>query len=271
MLLPIESALAQSSFMFSPGPPKAVGQAKGTLKAVPPVGRRKVRTAPQNETTTEANHCVDCPPANVMRPAPERIVMPGRARAPRTSGLSFRNYRAKRFSQSCTAFISQEGTYGSVGQRIANSIQGKYRSSFLADHNSLQEVCPKYKSFQSDELRTQAWVWFWMVLANEESGCKVNLNHGTHLPNGRRLNPVRGYGLFAAELYQKDRNFRGAACRGDIRTASLQVSCALDTMSRLQLNKGRGVLTMGSYWGPVRRSNRQIMPNMKGFKACFQK
>ena len=120
-------------------------------------------------------------------------------------------------------------------------------------------------------MKIKAWTWFWMVLANEESDCNVNKYHPTHLPNGRRLNPTEGWGMFAAELSSYKRATR-PMCSGDIKTAKIQMSCAVGTMADTQLSKGRGVLfTNGSYWGPIRRYTSQIAPNMRGFKACYSR
>ncbi len=212
-----------------------------------------VRIEPERSTEAAAP-CTGC-----------RATRPARIAA---TSISFRT-RGKSLGATCRSqFISSDGNYGSVGRQIATLINSEpYRGRFM-NNSSLRAICPRYSSLSAEQ-KTQAWVWFWMVLANEESTCNASLFHATHLPNGRRLNPKPGYGLFAAELYPQHRQWRGRMCQGNIRQSSTQVNCAVHTMAATQLARGRGVLWSGSYWGPVRRVNRQIMPNMRGFKSCF--
>lgn len=190
-----------------------------------------------------------------------------------SSSISFFN-RGKTLVNSCRGFINSNGELGEYGQEMADLMTSRrYSSQYLRD-GALSDICPKFNKFD-DDTRIKAWVWFWMVLANEESTCNVDKYHATHARtrSGRvfRLNPREGWGMFAADLHPGDRNWRGAACQGNIRRFEVQASCAVHTMSVMQLELGTGVLGRGDkrYWGPVRRYGRQIMPNMRGFKACF--
>ncbi len=186
----------------------------------------------------------------------------------RPTVLSFRT-KGKPLGPACRSqFIKANGEFGAIGRKIATLIKSPaYKDKFFSGR-SLRAFCPRFSKL-SEGQQTQAWVWFWMVLANEESTCNVHLPHKTHLPNGKRLNPKPGYGLYAAELYPQHRNWRGKMCQGNIKTADVQVNCAVHTMASTQLSRKRGVRWTGSYWGPIRRAGRQIMPNMEGFKSCF--
>jgi hypothetical protein len=178
---------------------------------------------------------------------------------------------AKPFAEACSGFIQRDGHYGKIGQELVRNMKKTpYKDQYLRS-KSLSQVCPNYKNLKAQQ-KLQAWVWFWMVLSNEESSCQVETPHGTHAKvAGRwiRINPKEGYGLFAAELYGGDRQWRGDMCRGNMKTMKVQVSCAIHTMYDRHLAEGEGAYTKSSYWGPVRRLDKQIVPNMGLYKPCF--
>lgn len=172
----------------------------------------------------------------------------------------------------CGEFIKSNGQLGPVGKQLKNYMLRKpYKEAFL-DRQSLVEFCPGYSGLSKRD-KVQAWVWFWMVLSNEESSCNPNAVHPTHAKiNGEwiRINPKDGYGLFAAELYGGDRKWRGPECQGDMKSLKVQLKCAVQTMYQTQLQDKKGVHHPYSYWGPVRRSVAQIVPNMNQFAPCYR-
>lgn len=205
-------------------------------------------------------------PVQLVAPAENPTVPKVRSEKAR---VSFRT-RGKLIAEQCRQrFVDEHGDLGSEGRRLTQLMASeRYRARFL-NGRSLRAVCPRFSPLWSEELQLRAWTWFWMVLANEESGCEPRTFHPTHTKSGRRINPKPGYGLYAAELYGEHRNWRGPMCRGNISQVETQLTCAVDTMAATQLSRGRGVRWVGSYWGPIRRASRQIKPNMEGFKACF--
>jgi hypothetical protein len=276
-LLSQASAQAQGTFMFS-GSTAAREEDEELMDAIYKLAARKPkpavpravspneRTRPSpdryaDRSTEAAAPCVGCSTSRarpVVRSTP-RVA---------ASSISFRN-RGKNIGAACrNQFVGGDGSFGPVGRQIENLIRSEPYRRYFFNNNSLRAICPRYPSLSVEE-KTQAWVWFWMVLANEESSCNASLPHATHYPDGRRLNPRPGYGLFAAELYPQHRNWRGPMCQGNIRYSSTQVNCAVHTMAATQLARGRGILWSESYWGPVRRVGRQIMPNMRGYHPCF--
>lgn len=240
------------SFIFGGGPPSV--PTKITVPAP--------QSRPRADRSTEA--AAPCTSCRVTRPQATPRLTPRVA----ATSISFRT-RGKSMGATCRAqFIGSSGELGPVGRNIANLINSEpYRGHFM-NNNSLRPICPRYASLSAEQ-KTQAWVWFWMVLANEESTCNSSSRHATHFPDGRRLNPKPGWGLFAAELYPQHRNWRGRMCQGNIREVSTQVNCAVHTMAATQLARGRSILWSRGYWGPVRRADRQITPNMRGFQSCF--
>ena len=167
----------------------------------------------------------------------------------------------------CSHLMKNDGTVGKTGKELMKIMsQNKYFDSF-SKKESLGAFCPKFKKLSSDQ-KLHAWTYFWTVLAYHESTCQIDVEHPTHSA-GQRINPTNGFGLWAAESSAHLRSSRGSACN-NIRTAEGQAKCAVDTMFSTQLNKGyRADNFSGSYWGPVRRGSRQIIPFMKNYKGCF--
>lgn len=241
---------------------------------------------PKEESRTEAlvlppELCKTCLAQNIPvekipipTPRPEYDPSTQQLSAGAQREVNYKRFRdGKKMNLQCRSIIDQDYVPGSTGELLLNYMrQQPYASTFFNSSSGLREFCPKFGNL-SRVNQERAWLWFWAVLANEESGCNPNKYHPTHVKkrNGKliRINNKEGWGLFAAELHPGDRNWRGRMCRGNIKTVSLQVSCAVHTMHDMQLTRGRGAQYSSSYWGPVRRSSKQIGPNMKGFSPCF--
>jgi len=116
----------------------------------------------------------------------------------------------------CGEIMDSQQNYGPTGQDLANEISKRYSSDF-AGARSLEAVCPRFASVD----KVKAWVWFFTVLANEESGCRPQVVHATHLKNGSVLNPRLGFGLWAMEYADGVRAGRGPLCEGNIRDVHL--------------------------------------------------
>ncbi len=221
-------------------------------------------TSTAARTEAVSGTCVSC-----KKPKIERLPMAKPASGIR---LSFKT-KGKPLNGTCQRlFINKQGEFGPYGQRLANLMESKKYARHFQKNSSLKPICPEFASF-TPEQKTMAWVWFWMVLANAEATCESNTYHSTHTPSGTLINYREGFGLFAAELHASDRKPRGPMCQGNIRSAEVQIRCAVDTIVDTQLEDGTNLVSQYSYWGPLTRSKRvarQIMPNMRGFKSCFK-
>lgn len=173
----------------------------------------------------------------------------------------------------CSSIMGSDGRLGSTGQAIVGIMsEPRYRQSFTAP-NALGALCPRFNHL-SEAQRLQAFTWMWTSLAQEESGCRSDVEHPTHVTNRRgqrrQINHFVGYGMYAAE---KDRNVRlvlqrrGQAC-ADISTPAGQARCAIDTIYSRQLRNG-GTATSRSYFGPINRRDAEMMPHMRRFSLCF--
>lgn len=175
-------------------------------------------------------------------------------------------------SQACSSFMNSQGDIGPDGQTVFNIMASEqYVKQFTAS-NALGAFCPKFNTL-TDTQKLQAWTWFWTSLAMEESSCNPDKAHGTtyrdKAGNIRVLNPREGYGLWAMERDRNVRAWRGDACK-NISTVYGQAMCSIDIMSKTQLQKGRTAkVKSGGYWGPVHRSETQLMPHMKRMRQCF--
>lgn len=170
----------------------------------------------------------------------------------------------------CYSMVQSNGRYGEWGTQMSAILkEDRYRAQFTKA-GALGKFCPKFDSLSADE-KIKAWVWFWQSLAKEESSCRLHVPHGTTTASGQILNPREGYGLWALEKDRIVREDRGPAC-SNIRTFAGQARCAIDIMYKTQLRRG-GTASNSSlkYWGPTynHRNDRQIMPHMRRFKACF--
>lgn len=191
---------------------------------------------------------------------------------PRTSQNGIRA-----MAKSCEALIDQSGRMGAHGELLAEEIsKSPFRDSFLqlnSSHNPLGSLCPKFASLDQQN-KTRAWVLFFAALAQEEAGCQSNIIHRTRTKSGKILNPTQGYGYWALEYFQSKRQWRGQACRGDIKSINNQVACTVSIMHDMQLSRG---LTLDAhsnhrkYWGPTHshRIQRQITPHMRRMTSCF--
>ncbi|KYG66654.1 hypothetical protein AZI86_06305 [Bdellovibrio bacteriovorus] len=180
---------------------------------------------------------------------------------------------AKQMSPRCATFINRDGEFGKLG-RAAMKIMSepRYKNAFTKS-NALGKFCPNFNTFTESE-KLQAWTWFWASLANEETQCVQEIEHPMYVyKRGRRIkiNNELGWGMFAAEKSAANRAARrGDACKVIFGSGEGQLRCAIDTMKDTTLDDGHTASgDKGSYWGPVRRGNTQIMPHMKRFKACF--
>lgn len=229
--------------------------------------------------------CTHCGSIRVQPVKPIIVPKPAIPRPPApipSLRVSFNNSGGKAINSQCRKFIDGNGNYGEFGQQISKLMANNFGHKHFTHPKSLKAFCPNFDKFENDEIKLKAWTWFWMVLANEESDCTVKYLHTTHTKSGRRINPVQGYGLFAAELSPSMRAAR-PMCSGDITTAKVQIMCAVGTMVDTALGKGFGVFRPDGYWGPTKASVRwserhqknmkrhdfQIKPNMRGFKPCF--
>jgi hypothetical protein len=215
------------------------------------------KPTPRPDRTTEAAACTDCRKA---APDNSKLGIYRRVIARVGGQVLYGRTRGKPISRACTRIIDGRGNVGDLGRELAGTMLDYYPQYYL-DGNSLAEVCPRFGRLSNDD-KVKAWLWFWMVLANDESSCEPNTYHRNSL--------VPGWGLFAAELSPAYRRQRGMMCRGNIKASSTQIHCAVSTMVNIQLSRGLGVLDRGSYWEGSRRPGRSISPNMHLFGKCFR-
>ena len=172
----------------------------------------------------------------------------------------------------CNNIMSNDGTIGEYGQLLLNAMKrSKYgvgeNNIFLKANagqvtgRNILPLCPKFNQLDTDS-KWKVRLRMWAALGDEESDCNPNVPHGQFATvNGRRvrLNPKAGWGMFAAELHAADRNWRGSDCQGNIKDVRVQITCAVDTVARVN----------GQYFGPLNRYKTQILPKMKRIKECF--
>lgn len=220
-------------------------------------------------------HCAgtDNVPVPTPRPQRDEEVAPRTETRPRTDAAADRATTIKpsrNMEIACYSMIQQNGKYGEWGQQLASILREDRYAQQYTKAGALGKFCPRFDSLSKED-KIKAWVWFWQSLAKEESSCRLTVPHATTTPSGQILNPTEGYGLWALE---KDRNLRaarGAAC-DNIRTFSGQARCAIDIMFKTQLRRGGSASNSRlKYWGPTynHRNDRQIMPHMRRFTACF--
>lgn len=179
----------------------------------------------------------------------------------------------RRMNPRCANIMDTNGNLGAWGEAIKKVLSEEpYNRSFAAN-NALGSFCPKFNSL-SRERRIQAQIWFWTALAQEESGCNPNKEHGQWYTDAqgvkRRLNPTTGWGLWAMEKSANLRRTRGPACY-DIGSVEGQARCSIDIMQKVHYDNGRATsVSRGSYWGPIHRGSSQLMPHMRRFQECFQ-
>lgn len=269
---------------------RADGPVAETQRDVPALGERVDAAAVARKTdrldrvvrgTTGPDpgcaHCagVDNVPVPRERPhraetAPRTEREPRQDTAPVISDRGIQIKPSRNMEIACYSMIQQNGKYGEWGQTLASILnEERYAAQYLKA-GALGKFCPRFDSLSKGD-KVKAWVWFWQSLAKEESSCRLNVPHGTLTPSGEVLNPTEGHGLWALE---KDRNLRaarGSAC-DNIRTFSGQARCAVDIMYKTQLRRGGNASDSRlKYWGPTynHRNDRQIMPHMQRFSACF--
>lgn len=177
----------------------------------------------------------------------------------------------KKQPMACYKFVDSKNQLGMTGKIILDILSRPEYKNYYTKNDSLKAYCPKFNSLEESE-KLLAWTWFWSVLAKEEATCNEKINHPTHYRDkkGRKrvLNPTVGYGLWALEKDRNKRRWRGAACE-NIGSVEGQARCAIDIMVKTQFMRGRNVSYSGSYWGPVRRAEKQIIPGMKGLESCY--
>lgn len=179
---------------------------------------------------------------------------------------------SRRMSKQCSAIMDSQGNLGSIGQELYEIMDSDKYASYFTQDSSLGSLCPKFNSL-SDSQRIMAWTWFWTALASEEATCTVKKIHPTTYIDrkGRRriLNPRPGYGLWALEKDRNIRRGRGRAC-DNISTTKGQALCAVDIMFKNPvISRFTGEPNKNSYWGPVRRSQSQVIPHMKRLSLCY--
>ena len=166
----------------------------------------------------------------------------------------------------CNKFMNSDGQVGSSGQIIYNTLNSSSNRAAFTKRNAMGKLCPKFNQL-SDGDKLLAWTWFWTALAREESACNVQVVHATR-SGGRVINPRVGYGLWALEKSSSVRRWRGSEC-SNVSDTRGQARCAIEIMKDTQLEDGDSAYDSGSYWGPVRRAQRQIIPHMKRLTLCF--
>ncbi|MGE5087224.1 MAG: hypothetical protein ACM3MG_13040 [Bacillota bacterium] len=200
----------------------------------------------RNETNT-GEECVNC---TITSSGRRSLLRPGhRPMAPK-----------------CNTFMNSQGQIGPDGQIIYEILNSPSNRSAYTKSNALGNFCPNFNQL-SDSDKLIAWTWFWTALAREESGCNPYIIHPTSI-RGRIINPRLGYGLWAMEKSKNIRRGRGPECR-DISSIEGQAHCAIEIMKDTQLDQGETAQDGSSYWGPVRRAHKQIIPHMKRLKLCF--
>lgn len=179
---------------------------------------------------------------------------------------------SRKMHKQCSAIMDSQGSLGPIGQELYEIMDSEKYSSYFTQNNSLGSLCPKFNSL-SDSQKLIAWTWFWTALASEEAACKVNRIHPTTYidKKGRRriLNPRPGYGLWALEKDRNIRRGRGRAC-DNISTSKGQALCSVDIMVKNPIiSRVTGEPNKNSYWGPVRRSQSQVIPHMRRLSLCY--
>ena len=170
----------------------------------------------------------------------------------------------------CYSMIQQNGKYGEWGQQMSSILREERYQSTYTRAGALGKFCPRFDSLSKDD-KIKAWVWFWQSLAKEESSCRLSVRHGTTTASGAILNPREGHGLWALEKDRNIRRDRGSAC-DNISSFAGQARCSIDIMFKTQLRRGDTASDSRlKYWGPTynHRNDRQIMPHMRRFTACF--
>ncbi|MGZ3773218.1 MAG: hypothetical protein ACXVCY_02375 [Pseudobdellovibrionaceae bacterium] len=180
--------------------------------------------------------------------------------------------QTRSMSQQCSMFMSPNGYLGPAGRTVLSIMTEPQYYRYYTANNALGKFCPKFNQLTDPE-KLRAWTWFWTAIGQEESACDSHKKHSTTYKDkhGRIhiLNPRQGYGVWALESNPNLRRSRGAACN-EIRTVAGQARCSIDIMVNTQLSEGQSASgDPSSYWGPVRRGNRQIIPHMKRLKLCF--
>lgn len=200
----------------------------------------------RNETSEDAE-CVEC---TITSSGHRSLLRPGR----------------RSMAPACNTFMNSQGQIGRGGQIIYDILNSPSNRSAYTKRNALGNFCPNFNEL-SDSDKLIAWTWFWTALAREESACDPDIVHATH-SGGRIINPRVGYGLWAMEQSSSIRRSRGPEC-SDISSIKGQARCAIEIMKDTQLDDGETAHDNSSYWGPVRRAHRQIIPHMKRLTLCF--
>lgn len=242
---------ARQAAPAKPSTPISAADAREALAAIAGANARAKNVGAPPKAPAQAN----CPTCRDAVPAKQVSSLPlGRER--------------RGMDNQCSNIMSGAGVLGPIGKNLVEVMTSPSNKAYYTANNSLGALCPRFNSL-TEAQRIQAWTWFWTSLAQEESGCQTNKPHPTHDKRGRRINPNEGYGLWA---FEKDRNLRrarGSEC-SDIGTAAGQAKCAVSIMTKTQLSKRRSAGPFaGSYWGPVRRSQGQLIPHMERFGLCF--
>lgn len=178
----------------------------------------------------------------------------------------------KSMTKACGNIMNKRGELGPQGQEILSVLSEARNARHLTAPNALGAFCPKFNSLSKED-KLLAWTWFWTSLAMEESSCNATQQHPTTYRdrngNTQVLNPREGYGLWALERDRNVRFWRGPACH-NIGTVKGQAQCSVDIMIKTQLLRGQTAgVNNSSYWGPVRRGHRQLVPHMRRFSLCF--
>lgn len=170
----------------------------------------------------------------------------------------------------CSNIISNSGEIGPFGRTLIEYMtkakyNGRDGKNMFLHGNSMTAVCPRYNSLRTDSQRLGVWLVMWAALADQESDCTAQLPHHTSIKPG--------YGLFAAERYARNRDWRGEEYRGDITRPEKQIEVAVATMFDTTVVHGQSVNEGNSYWAPLRPGrggySRFITPAMRRIQECF--
>lgn len=182
------------------------------------------------------------------------------------------NTAKRQIAPTCSQIMGQDGELGQAGHILFQTMSHPENRKYFTKDQSLGALCPRF-SHLNEEDKLQAWTWLWTALAHEESSCNPKVVHPTVIRDRETgakkiLNPYAGYGLWALEKDRNIRAWRGQEC-SDIGTIEGQIKCTVSIMKKQLQNRGTADLRSGSYWGPLHRAERQILPHMRRLSLCF--
>jgi|GEM_PF-3495930 len=177
----------------------------------------------------------------VTEGSPDRVILAGgRESLPRLTDGFFDD------AADCTAFIRNDGSYGTNGRTVHDYISGSNRRANFMNPPHIQEACPNWANFSEVE-KEHFWVWSIAAIAWDESRC-VSGRRNTRATNGVAV------GLLQMNEDREGRYWRGPNCRGaSVRDDASNLNCGLDILA--ELLRGRDGVYRGS--GAIFRSDRR--------------